>query len=134
MIGRVNHIAIAVPDINKSRRTYKHNLGAQVSEVTEQLKHKVKVCFISLPNTKIELITPLGDDSPLINFLKKNPAGGIHHICYEVENIIESRDKLIRLGTKIIGSGEPTVGAHGKLVLFLNPKDFSGTLIELEEK
>ena len=109
-------------------------MRAQVRDVTEQLKPKVKVCFISLPNTKIELITPLGEDSPLINFLKKNPAGGIHHICYEVENIIESRDKLIRLGTKIIGSGEPTVGAHGKLVLFLNPKDFSGTLIELEEK
>ena len=133
MIGRLNHVAIAVPNIRKSMETYKLMLGAEVSDIIEQPEHNVKVCFVTLPNTKIEIIAPLKREGPLTNFLEKNPSGGIHHICYEVKNITESRDKLLELGAKIIGKGEPKKGAHGKPVLFLHPSNFDGTLIELEE-
>tara|TARA_B100000700_G_C14794330_1_gene737458 strand:- start:373 stop:777 length:405 start_codon:yes stop_codon:yes gene_type:complete len=133
MIGRLNHVAIAVTDIQQSIQTYSRMLGAEVGELIEQPEHNVLVCFVTLPNTKIELITPLRKEGPLTNFLKKNPSGGIHHICYEVRNINDSRDKLVRLGAKIIGSDEPKIGAHGKPVLFLHPNSFDGTLIELEE-
>ena len=133
MIGRLNHVAVAVPEIRESINTYKNILGASVSEPIEQKEHGVSVSFVELSNTKIELIAPLGIDSPINKFLEKNPSGGIHHICYEVDDILESRNKLIALGAKIIGDGKPQIGAHGKLILFLNPKDFNGTLIELEE-
>jgi len=133
MIGRLNHVAVAVPEIKESINTYKNILGASVSEPIEQKEHGVSVSFVELSNTKIELIAPLGIDSPINKFLEKNPSGGIHHICYEVDDILESRNKLIALGAKIIGDGKPQIGAHGKLILFLNPKDFNGTLIELEE-
>ena len=133
MIGRLNHVAVAVPELRESINTYKNILGASVSEPIEQKEHGVSVSFVELSNTKIELIAPLGIDSPINKFLEKNPSGGIHHICYEVDDILESRNKLIALGAKIIGDGKPQIGAHGKLILFLNPKDFNGTLIELEE-
>ena len=133
MIGRLNHIAIAVPDLDASIDTYKNIFGASVGEIIEQTDHGVTVAFIDLPNTKIELITPLGKDSPIKNFLEKNPNGGIHHICYEERNINESRIKLLEAGGKLAGSGELRIGAHGKPVLFLHPKGFNGTLIELEE-
>lgn len=133
MIGRLNHVAVAVPEIRESINTYKNILGVSVSEPIEQKEHGVSVSFVELSNTKIELIAPLGIDSPINKFLEKNPSGGIHHICYEVDDILESRNKLIALGAKIIGDGKPQIGAHGKLILFLNPKDFNGTLIELEE-
>ena len=133
MIGRLNHVAVAVPEIRESINTYKNILGVSVSEPIEQKEHGVSVSFVELSNTKIELIAPLGIDSPINKFLEQNPSGGIHHICYEVDDILESRNKLIALGAKIIGDGKPQIGAHGKLILFLNPKDFNGTLIELEE-
>jgi methylmalonyl-CoA/ethylmalonyl-CoA epimerase len=133
MIGRLNHIAIAVPDLDASIHTYENIFGASVGKMIEQKDHGVTVVFINLPNTKIELITPLGRDSPLRNFLKKNPNGGIHHVCYEVRDISESRRKLLESGAKLVGNGELKIGAHGKPVLFLHPKDFDGTLIELEE-
>jgi len=133
MIGKLNHVAIAVPNIHESVKVYKNTLGAQVSEPEDLLEHGVTVVFICLPNTKIELITPFGNQSPLESFLKKNPKGGIHHVCYEVENIVAARTKLISLGARVLGDGEPKIGAHGKLVLFLHPNDFNGTLIELEE-
>ena len=133
MIGRLNHIAIAVSDLDASIDTYKNIFGASVGEIIEQADHGVTVVFIDLPNTKIELITPLGKNSPIKNFLEKNPNGGIHHICYEVRDINESRRKLLESGAKLAGSGELKIGAHGKPVLFLHPKDFNGTLIELEE-
>ena len=133
MIGSLNHVAIAVPDLNSSIQTYQNLLGASVSDKVEQIEHGVTVAFIDLPNTKIELITPLGHDSPINNFLKKNPNGGIHHICYGVENIHKSQRILVKAGAKLIGDGKPKLGAHGKLVIFLHPKDFNGTLIELEE-
>ena len=133
MIGRLNHIAIAVPDLDASINTYKNIFGACVGKMIEQKDHGVTVVFIDLPNTKIELITPLGKDSPIKGFLEKNPNGGIHHICYEVSDINESRTKLLESGAKLAGSGELKIGAHGKPVLFLHPKDFNGTLIELEE-
>ena len=133
MIGRLNHIAIAVPDLDTSINTYKNIFGACVGKMIEQKDHGVTVVFIDLPNTKIELITPLGKDSPIKGFLEKNPNGGIHHICYEVSDINESRTKLLESGAKLAGSGELKIGAHGKPVLFLHPKDFNGTLIELEE-
>ncbi len=133
MIGRLNHIAIAVPNLEISRSKYKDMFGVTVSEPFEQIEHNVKVCFISLPNTKIELIAPLDKESPIINFLEKNPSGGIHHVCYEVKSILDSRNKLIKKGARIVGNGEPKIGAHGKPILFLHPKDFDGTLIELEE-
>ena len=133
MIGRLNHVAIAVPDIEAAANTYKNSLGATLSAKEEQPDHGVSTIFIELPNTKIELLEPLGEDSPINDFLEKNPAGGIHHICYEVDNIIEARDKLKSEGARVLGSGDPKIGAHGKPVLFLHPKDFCGTLVELEE-
>lgn len=133
MIGRLNHVAIAVPDLNSAMAMYRETLGADVAEPFDQPEHGVTVVFITLPNTKIELIHPLGDDSPINNFLAKNPDGGIHHMCYEVDDIIVARDQLITNGARVLGNGEPKIGAHGKPVLFLHPKDFNGTLIELEQ-
>ncbi|MDG2473669.1 MAG: methylmalonyl-CoA epimerase [Paracoccaceae bacterium] len=133
MIGSLNHVAIAVPDLNSSIQTYQTLLGASVSDKVEQIEHGVTVAFIDLPNTKVELITPLGHESPINNFLKKNPNGGLHHICYGVKNIHKSQRILVKAGAKLIGDGKPKLGAHGKLVIFLHPKDFNGTLIELEE-
>ena len=133
MIGRLNHIAIAVPDLDASIKQYKETLGAIVGDPQDEPNHGVTVVFINLPNTKIELLYPLGKNSPITNFLEKNPSGGIHHICYEVSNIIKARDKLISEGARILGSSEPKIGAHGLPVLFLHPKDFNGCLIELEE-
>lgn len=133
MIGRLNHVAIAVPDLKAAINLYKDALGAVISPVTEQLEHGVTVVFIELPNTKIELLEPLGDASPITSFLERNPAGGIHHICYEVDDIIAARDRLVSTGARVLGDGEPKIGAHGKPVLFLHPKDFCGTLTELEQ-
>ena len=133
MIGRLNHVAIAVPDLMEASAQYKQMLGASVGEPQEEPDHGVTVIFIELPNTKIELLHPLGDNSPIGAFLDKNPSGGIHHVCYEVEDIIKARDHLSAQGARILGSGEPKIGAHGKPVLFLHPKDFNGTLIELEQ-
>ncbi len=133
MIGRLNHVAIAVRDIAKAAEVYKSTLGAEVSETVPQHEHGVSTVFITLPNTKIELLEPLGDNSPILKFLEKNPDGGIHHICYEVDDIIAARDTLKSKGARVIGNGEPKIGAHGKPVLFLHPKDFCGTLIELEQ-
>ena len=133
MFKRLNHVAIAVNDLNKAIKKYKNIFGIRINDPIEQPLHGVKVAFIELPNTKIELLEPLGNESPLINFLKKNPNGGIHHLCYEVKNIIKCRDRILKNGGKIVGSFEPKVGAHGKLVIFLHPKEFDGTLIELEE-
>lgn len=133
MIGKLNHVAVAVPDLDSSMETYRNILGASVSDKILQRDHGVMVAFINLPNTKIELVTPIGSNGPLSKFLKKNPNGGIHHICYEVENINESIKNLIDAGAKLVGRKEPKIGAHGKLVIFLDPKDFNGTLIELEQ-
>ncbi len=133
MLGRLNHVAIAVPDARAAAAKYRDTLGAQVSELVEQPDHGVSTIFIELPNTKIELLEPLGHASPIANFLEKNPAGGIHHVCYEVADIHAARDKLLADGARILGEGEPKIGAHGKPVLFLHPKDFNGTLIELEQ-
>ena len=133
MIGRLNHVAIAVRDIEKAARVYRETLGAEVSEAVPQLEHGVTTVFIMLPNTKVELLEPLGADSPIAKFLERNPDGGIHHICYEVDDIIEARDKLKADGARVLGTGEPRIGAHGKPVLFLHPKDFFGTLVEIEQ-
>ncbi|WP_321504393.1 methylmalonyl-CoA epimerase [Breoghania sp.] len=133
MIGRLNHVAIAVKDLEAATATYRDTLGAKVSQATAQPDHGVTVVFIELPNTKIELLEPLGEGSPIAKFLEKNPAGGIHHICYEVDDIIAARDELLRKGARVLGDGEPKIGAHGKPVLFLHPKDFLGTLTELEQ-
>ncbi len=133
MIGRLNHVAIAVPDLAAAAEIYRGALGAKVSEPAAQPEHGVTVVFVELPNTSIELLEPLGDDSPIANFLSKNPSGGIHHLCYEVEDIAAAGDHLAAKGYRILGGGEPKAGAHGKPVLFLHPKDFSGTLIELEQ-
>jgi methylmalonyl-CoA/ethylmalonyl-CoA epimerase len=133
MIGRLNHVAIAVRDIAKAADVYRRTLGAQVSEAIAQPAHGVTTVFITLPNTKIELLEPLGETSPIARFLDRNPDGGIHHVCYEVENIHIARDKLRDEGVRVLGDGEPKMGAHGKPVLFLHPKDFCGTLIEIEE-
>jgi methylmalonyl-CoA/ethylmalonyl-CoA epimerase len=133
MIGRLNHIAIAVPDIAAASRLYQGALGAEVSAPEKLPEHGVTVVFITLPNTKIELLEPLGEASPIAKFLDKNPDGGIHHVCYEVEDIGAARDRLVTSGARVLGSGEPKVGAHGKPVLFLHPKDFNGALIELEQ-
>jgi methylmalonyl-CoA/ethylmalonyl-CoA epimerase len=133
MIGRLNHVAIAVKDLAASMRLYRETLGAAVSEPLPQPEHGVTVVFIELPNTKIELLEPLGEASPIAKFLEKNADGGIHHICYEVDDILAARDRLLGQGARILGSGEPKIGAHGKPVLFLHPKDFNGTLIELEQ-
>ena len=133
MIGRLNHLAIAVRDLAKAAEVYRSTLGASVSEPVPQPDHGVTTVFITLPNTKVELIAPLGDASPIAKFLERNPDGGIHHVCYEVEDIGAARDKLRSLGMRVLGDGEPKIGAHGKPVLFLHPKDFCGTLVELEQ-
>ncbi len=133
MIGRLNHVAIAVRDIARSSATYRTMLGAEVSEPQRLPEHGVTVVFITLPNSKIELLEPLGEGSPIAKFLEKNPDGGIHHICCEVDDIIAARDRLKREGARVLGDGEPRIGAHGKPVLFLHPKDFSGALLELEQ-
>ncbi|MEQ1697730.1 MAG: methylmalonyl-CoA epimerase [Hyphomicrobiaceae bacterium] len=133
MIGRLNHVAIAVKDIEAASAKYKNVLGAQVDAPFEQPEHGVTVVFINLPNTKIELLQPLGEGSPIAKFLEKNPDGGIHHLCYEVEDILAARDQLKAGGARVLGDGTPKIGAHGKPVLFLHPKDFNGTLVELEQ-
>ena len=133
MIGRLNHVAIAVPDLAAATESYRDTLGAHVSQAQALPEHGVTVVFVELPNTKIELLEPLGADSPIAAFLAKNPGGGMHHICYEVEDIIAARDQLASGGARVLGGGEPKIGAHGKPVLFLHPKDFYGTLIELEQ-
>jgi methylmalonyl-CoA/ethylmalonyl-CoA epimerase len=133
MIGRLNHVAIAVRDIATASRMYRDTLGAEVSAPEPLPEHGVTVVFISLPNTKIELLEPLGSDSPVAKFLEKNPDGGMHHVCYEVDDIVAARDRLVKSGARVLGTGEPRIGAHGKPVLFLHPKDFNGTLVELEQ-
>lgn len=133
MIGRLNHVAIAVPDLEAAARLYREVLGAKTSPIEDQPEHGVRTVFIELPNTKVELLGVLGDASPIKSFLEKNPAGGIHHLCYEVEDIRRARDRLKEQGARVLGDGEPKIGAHGKPVLFLHPKDFNGTLVELEE-
>ena len=133
MIGKLNHVAIAVPDIKQAVAIYEGILGATVSPPLQLPEHGVTTIFVELPNTKIELLHPLGEDSPIERFLERNPSGGMHHICYEVKDIAVARDKLTAEGARVLGNGEPTLGAHGKPVLFLHPKDFCGTLIELEQ-
>ena len=133
MIGRLNHVAIAVPDLKAAAAQYENTLGATVGAPQDEPDHGVTVVFIELPNTKIELLYPLGEDSPIKGFLDKNPSGGIHHMCFEVEDIIAARDKLKSEGARVLGTGEPKIGAHGKPVLFVHPKDFNGCLIELEQ-
>lgn len=133
MIGKLNHVAIVVPDLAAAADKYKNTLGATVSEPLDVPSHGVTTVFVELPNTKIELLYPLGEGSTIEKFLQKNPGGGIHHMCYEVEDIIAARDKLVADGVRILGDGEPKIGAHGKPVLFLHPKDFYGTLLEIEQ-
>jgi methylmalonyl-CoA/ethylmalonyl-CoA epimerase len=133
MIGRLNHVAIAVRDLAEASRVYRETLGADVSDPVPQPDHGVTTVFITLPNTKIELIAPLGDESPITRFLERNPDGGIHHLCYEVADIRAARDRLIHRGARVLGDGEPKIGAHGKPVLFLHPKDVCGTLVEIEQ-
>ncbi|GLK83631.1 methylmalonyl-CoA epimerase [Ancylobacter defluvii] len=133
MIGRLNHVAIAVPDLGAATSLYRDTLGAKVSAPVDQPEHGVTTVFIELPNTKIELLGQLGDGSPIARFLERNPDGGIHHICYEVDDILAARDRLTVAGARVLGPGEPRIGAHGKPVLFLHPKDFNGTLVELEQ-
>ncbi len=133
MIGKLNHVAIAVPDLEKAANTYRETLGARVSPPTAQPDHGVTVVFVELPNAKIELLHPLGPNSPIAKFLERNPDGGMHHLCYEVDDIIAVRDKLKATGARVLGDGEPKIGAHGKPVLFLHPKDFVGTLVEIEQ-
>lgn len=133
MIGRLNHVAIAVRDIAKASAVYRDTLGADVTDKVAQPDHGVFTVFINLPNTKIELLEPMSETSPIAKFLDKNPDGGIHHVCYEVDDIIAARDKLKAQGARVLGDGEPKIGAHGKPVLFLHPKDFCGTLVELEQ-
>lgn len=133
MIGRLNHVAIVVPDLEEGARVYRSTLGAKVSDAVDLPDHGVTTVFVELPNTKIELLHPFGEDSPIAKFLDSNPSGGMHHICYEVDDIIAARDKLESDGMRVLGDGEPKIGAHGKPVLFLHPKDFMGTLVELEQ-
>lgn len=133
MLGRLNHVAIAVRDMERAVKVYRTTLGGHTSEKVAQPAHGVSTVFVTLPNTKIELLEPLGDNSPIAKFLERNPDGGIHHICYEVEDIIAARDRLAAQGARVLGDGEPKIGAHGKPVLFLHPKDFCGTLVELEQ-
>ncbi|MGE3149351.1 MAG: methylmalonyl-CoA epimerase [Pseudorhodoplanes sp.] len=133
MIGRLNHVAIAVRDLAKAVAIYRDSLGASVSDPVPQIAHGVTTVFVELPNTKIELLEPLGENSPIAKFLERNPDGGIHHLCYEVDDIIAVRDRLKQNGARVLGTGEPKIGAHGKPVLFLHPKDFAGTLVELEQ-
>ncbi len=134
MIGRLNHIAIVVPDLAAAATLYRETLGATVSAPHELEEHGVTTVFVDLPNTKIELLHPLGGQSPIASFLERNPSGGVHHVCYEVDDIRAARDRLKARGARVLGDGEPKLGAHGKPVLFLHPKDFLGTLIELEER
>ncbi|HAJ22175.1 MAG TPA: methylmalonyl-CoA epimerase [Rhodospirillaceae bacterium] len=133
MIGKLNHVAIVVPDLAAASAVYRDTLGGDVSDPHDLPEHGVTTVFVNLPNTKIELLHPFGDDSPIAKFLQSNPSGGMHHICYEVDNIIAARDKLLADGARVLGSGKPKIGAHGKPVLFLHPKDFCGTLVELEQ-
>ena len=133
MIGRLNHVAIAVRDLDAAARTYRETLGAKISAPQAEPAHGVTVVFIELPNTKIELLEPLGENSPIAKFLEKNPDGGMHHVCYEVDDILAARDRLKAAGARVLGDGNPKIGAHGKPVLFLHPKDFNGTLVELEQ-
>ncbi len=133
MLDRLNHVAIAVPDLQAGARVYRDTLGAKVSEPQPEPDHGVTVVFVELSNTKIELLEPLGENSPIQKFLDKNPSGGIHHICYEVVDIYAARNRLVSEGSRVLGDGEPKIGAHGKPVLFLHPKDFCGTLVELEQ-
>lgn len=133
MIGRLNHVAIAVPDLAAASALYRDTLGAKVSPPVDQPAHGVTTVFVELPNTKIELLHPLGEASPIAGFLARNASGGIHHVCFEVADIIAARDKLVAEGLRVIGDGEPKIGAHDKPVLFLHPKDFCGTLVELEQ-
>ncbi|MBK1623682.1 MULTISPECIES: methylmalonyl-CoA epimerase [Afifella] len=133
MLGRLNHIAIAVSDLAAATALYRDTLGAEVSEPQPLPEHGVTVVFVVLPNTKVELLEPLGENSPIAAFLERSPAGGIHHICYEVSDILAARDRLKAEGKRVLGDGEPKIGAHGKPVLFLHPKDFNGTLVEIEE-
>ncbi|HVI52263.1 MAG TPA: methylmalonyl-CoA epimerase [Candidatus Sulfotelmatobacter sp.] len=133
MIGKLNHVAIAVPDLDAAVATYRDVLGAKVSAPVPQPAHGVTVVFVQLDNTKVELLHPLGENSPIQGFLDKNASGGIHHVCYEVADILAARDKLKAAGARVLGNGEPKIGAHDKPVLFLHPKDFNGTLVELEQ-
>ena len=133
MIGRLNHVAIAVPDLPAAMAQYRATLGAVVSEARDLPDHGVTVAFVELPNTKVELIHPLGEESPIRAFLDKAPGGGIHHICYEVDDVLAARDQLVGRGARVLGDGEPRIGSHGKPILFLHPKEFFGTLIELEQ-
>ena len=133
MIGRLNHVAIAVHDLDAASRVYRDMLGAELSAPLPQPEHGVTVVFITLPNTKVELLEPLGEGSPIAGFLARNPEGGIHHICYEVDDIGAARDRLIAAGARVLGPPEPKIGAHGKPVIFLHPNDFCGTLVELEQ-
>ena len=133
MIGRLNHVAIAVPDLKAASEQYRNVLGADVGAPQDEPDHGVTVVFINLPNTKIELLHPLGEGSPIAGFLEKNPSGGIHHVCYEVDDIRAAAETLKASGARVLGNGEPKIGAHGKPVLFLHPKDFNGTLVELEQ-
>jgi methylmalonyl-CoA/ethylmalonyl-CoA epimerase len=133
MIGRLNHVAIVVPDLAAASRIYREVLGAKVSAPVDMPAHGVTTVFVELPNTKIELLHPLGENSPITKFLSANPAGGMHHVCYEVDDIIAARDRLKAGGARVLGDGEPRIGAHEKPVLFLHPKDFCGTLVEIEQ-
>lgn len=133
MLGRLNHVALAVPDLSAAIATYRASLGAQISEPHALPEHGVTVVFIDVGNTKIELLEPFGENSPIATFLEKYPSGGMHHVCYEVEDILTARDSLKATGARVLGDGNPKIGAHGKPVLFLHPKDFFGTLIELEQ-
>ncbi len=133
MIGRLNHIAIAVPDLEAGAAVYQRLLGASVSAPQVEAAHGVRVVFVELPNTKIELLEPIGENSPIQSFLDKNPSGGMHHVCYEVSDIMAARDHMLAEGARVLGDGNPKIGAHGKPVLFLHPKDFCGTLVELEQ-
>jgi len=133
MIGRLNHVAVVVPDLDAAAARYRDDLGARVSAPVDLPEHGVTTVFVELSNTKIELLKPLGDDSPIAAFLQRNASGGMHHLCFEVDDIHAARDRLVKSGARVLGDGEPKTGAHGKPVLFLHPKDFSGTLIEIEQ-
>ena len=133
MIGRLNHVAIVVPDLDAASATYRDTLGATVSDPVDLPDHGVTTVFVELPNTKIELLHPLGETSPIAGFLDRHRSGGVHHLCFEVDDIIATRDQLVSAGARVLGDGQPRTGAHEKPVIFLHPKDFSGTLIELEQ-
>jgi methylmalonyl-CoA/ethylmalonyl-CoA epimerase len=133
MIGRLNHVAVVVPDLDAAAARYRDDLGAKVSDPVDLPEHGVTTVFVELSNTKIELLHPFGDDSPIAAFLERNASGGMHHVCFEVDDIHAARDRLVKSGARVLGNGEPKTGAHGKPVLFLHPKDFSGTLIEIEQ-